>query len=437
VFWTYNKRHIDMFGLFLLIIGVVYAIQRPALRRLSAKDYPNVEPETFTIWHNAQLKAVNTLVWGVWGIFGISLIANSVFAVTTGLAFVYLLTIVLTVIQLAVLILIAVYAAEARKLRKAANIPPWIHINVPMSLSGVAIHVIGLIVFVAGAAKIVPGGIWTGAAFAIWGVLLYAFGFIPPPEVKGDEEPPMSGVQKLIGIFYEPTRVFGNLRAHPHWLAAFLVIVIVNAAYATAFEQRLTPERIVDATMNKIEQSFLKPPPEAMARAREDALQQAKQPIQRVQTVAKSFVGIFVLVCFVAALCLLGVLAFGGRMNFWQAFAAVFYSYLPIAVIGKLISTVILFIKSPEDIHPLLGQETLVQDNLGILFSPAEHPVLFVLGTAIGVLSFYGLWLKAKGLANAGHKVSSTAAWGVSITLWVLSLIIGLIFASLFPSLMS
>jgi hypothetical protein len=302
---------------------------------------------------------------------------------------------------------------------------------------GIGLFVIGLIVCVLGIAKVMTGGIGTGIAFALWGILLAAFSFIPMPKTKGDEEPAMSGLQKITGIFYEPTRVFRNLRAHPHWLAAFLVLAIVNAVYAAAFVQRLTPERIVDYTMEKMESSPIKPPPEAMGKIKEDALQTAKQPIQRVQTTAKSFVGIFVVVCIVAALCLLGVLAFGGRMNFWQAFAAVLYAYLPVAVISKLVSTVILFIKAPDDIHPILGQETLLTDNLGILFKPADHPALFVLGTAIGVLSIYGLWLKATGLANAGYKVSSGAGWGVAITLWVLSLIVGMIFATLFSSFIS
>lgn len=302
---------------------------------------------------------------------------------------------------------------------------------------GIGLFVIGLIVCVLGIVKILPGGIGTGAAFAIWGILLAAFSFIPMPKTKGDEEPAMSGLQKVVGIFFEPTRVFRNLRAHPHWLAAFLVLATVNAIYAAAFVQRLTPERIVDYTMEKMESSPIKPPAEAMAKVKDDALQAAKQPIQRVQTTAKSFVGIFVVVSLVAALCLLGVLAFGGRMNFWQAFAAVAYSYMPVAVISKLVSTVILFIKAPEDIHPILGQETLLTDNLGILFKPADHPALFVLGTSIGVLSIYGLWLKAKGLSNAGYKVSSGAGWGVSITLWVLSLILGMIFATLFSSFIS
>jgi Yip1 domain len=309
----------------------------------------------------------------------------------------------------------------------------------PVKLVPVAIglFVVGLILVGGGVAKFVPGGTLTGAAFAFWGILLFAFSFIPLPQPKKDDEPPMSGLQKVTGIFYEPSRVFRNLRAHPHWLAALLVIASVSAIYAAAFAQRLTPDRIVDYTMEKMEQSPIKPPPEAMAKTKEGMLDALKQPIQRIETAAKTFVGVFVFVCFVGVLCWLGVLAFGGRMNFWQSFAAVFYAFLPIAVIQRLLSLVILYVKDPDSIHPILGQETLVQDNLGVLFSPADHPALFVLGAAVGVLSFYGLWLRATGLKNAGEKVSSSAAWGVSITIWVLGLIIGMILASLFSSFMS
>jgi hypothetical protein len=308
----------------------------------------------------------------------------------------------------------------------------------PTKLRPVAIglFVLGLLLAGAGVANFLPGGIGTGATFAFWGILLFALSFIPLPQVKADE-PPMSGVQKIVGIFFEPTRVFRNLRAHPYWLAAFLVIGIAQVVYSTAFVSRLTPEVIVEFTMRKLEESPIKPPPEAMEKAKADALQQAKQPIQRVQTAAKSFFGVFVFTCFLTALCLLGVLAFGGRINFWQAFAATLYSFLPVEVITKLLSLIILFIKAPEDVHPILGAQTLVQDNLGVLFTPAEHPALFVLGASIGVLSFYGLWLRAKGLANAGTKVSSSAAWGVTLTIFVLGLIFGMIFATLFSSFIS
>jgi MFS family permease len=306
-----------------------------------------------------------------------------------------------------------------------------------LRIPAIVLFGLGLVILVAGLIKILPGGIGTGGIFALFGIVLFAFSFIPLPQSGGPEEPRMSGPEKLLAIFYAPTSVFRSLRTNPTWLAAFLVIGVLNAVYTTAFVQRLTPERIVQHTMDSLENSPIKPPPDRMERMKEENLQQAKQPIQRVQTAAKGFVGLFFFVAFVAGLCLLGVLAFGGRINFWQAFAAVIWGYLPIIVITKLVSLVILYLKAPEDVHPVLNAESLVQDNLGILFTPTEHPALFVLGSVIGVLSFYGLWLRAKGLANAGQKVSSSTAWGVAITLFVLALIVGMIFATLFSSFMA
>lgn len=308
----------------------------------------------------------------------------------------------------------------------------------PTKLRPIAIglFVIGLIALVLAIAKLLPGGIATGLAFIFWGILLFAFSFIRLPQATGTE-PPMSALEKISGIFYQPTRVFRNLRAHPRWLAAFLVVVLVNVVYTAAFVQRLTPDRIVSYTMDKLEESPIKPPPDRMAEARDNALQQAKQPIQRVQSALKTFVGIFVLGSFVALLYFLGIMIFGGRVNYWQTLAVYFYASLPVVVIQKLVSLVILYVKSPDDIHPILGQETLLQDNLGVLFNPAEHPVLFVAGSVIGVLSFYGLWLRAKGLENGGDKVSSTAAWGATLMVWALFVLFGLGLTALFPSFIS
>lgn len=308
----------------------------------------------------------------------------------------------------------------------------------PTKLRPVAIglFVLGLLAIGLGIARVLPGGIGTGAAFAFWGMLLFGLSFVRLP-VSDPNEPPMSGVQKLLGIFFEPTRVFRNLRSHPYWLAAFLTIGVLNVVYSNAFFHRLTPQRIVEYTMEKLEQSPIKPPPEAMEAAKQDALLEASLPVRRVQTAAKSFVGTFVFTCFVATLCFVGVMVFGGRINFWQAFAATMYAAVPYTVISKILSLVILYVKAPEDVHPIMGQETLVQDNLGVLFTPATQPTLFVLASTIGVLSFYSLWLRAKGLQNAGQKVSSSAAWSVSIILWVLALILGAIFATLFSSFIS
>jgi Yip1 domain len=319
---------------------------------------------------------------------------------------------------------------------------------------GIVLVVLGIIVCVGGSAFLldktgiaylldkigiagsIPGGIGTGAAVCALGVLFSGLSFASLPYVP-DAPPPMSTVGSLTGIFFEPTDVFRNLRAHPRWLAAILIMGCLNAAYVAAFYHRLTPERIVNSTMDKVADSPIKPPPEAIAQARQQGIEQEKSTTYQVGKVVKTIVGVFFSVAFFGALYLLGVLAFGGRMHFWQAYAVAAFVAFPVLVIQRIISFIILFIKSPDDIPPLIGQETLVTDNLGILFKAAEHPVLWVAASAIGILSFYKLWLAAKGLQEGGYKVSSSAGWGVAITLWVLGLLLGLASAAIFPSFFS
>lgn len=302
--------------------------------------------------------------------------------------------------------------------------------------AGIALVVLGILILIGGIAGFIPGGPGTGGALCVLGILFFGLSFTTLPNVP-DPPPPMSPFERLAGMFYEPTAVFRNLRAHPRWLAAILIMGCLNAAYITAFYHRLTPERIINYTMDKLEESPIKPPPEAMAKARTQGVEQAKSPIFQVSNAVRTVVGAFFVTAIFAAFYLLGVLAFGGRMHFWQAYAVAAHVAFPVTVIQKVISFIILFVKSPDDIHPLIGQETLVTDNLGVLVKSAEHPVLWVIAISIGILSFYKLWLTATGLREGGYKVSSSAAWGVAITLWILGLLLGIGSAAIFGSFFS
>jgi hypothetical protein len=302
----------------------------------------------------------------------------------------------------------------------------------------IALIVLGLIVVGGGAAKFISGGLTTGAAICFFGIVLIALSFVPLPAIP-EPEAPLSFFEKLAGVFFEPSRVFRNLRAHPHWVGAFAVMCVLSAIYSFAFVQRITPERIVDHTAQKLAEMGppFAPPPERLQAVRDQQLQQLTNPAERVGGVVKQFVGIFVVGVIIAALSLLGILAFGGRMNFWQALAVTFFSGLPVIAIQKVLGLVILYLKAPEDLHPVLNQQTTLQDNLGILISPAAHPVLFVIASFIGFTSFYGLWLRAKGLHLGATRASSGQGWGVSIGLWVLLLILATIFTALFSNFIS
>jgi len=302
----------------------------------------------------------------------------------------------------------------------------------------IGVFVLGVIFLVGGLAKFLAGGIGTGAALCFLGLLWFALSFIRRPYLP-DPEPRLSWFEKVTGIFYEPTRVFRNLRVHPYWLGALLTIWVLTTIYSTAFIQRITPERITDHMVEKISEMGppFQPPPEALDRIRTDQLEALKNPVQRVGTALKSFVGLFVLGAIGAGLSLLLILVFGGRANFWQVLAVSFYAWLPVVAIQKILGLLILYLKAPEDLHPIINQETTLQDNLSILISSKDHPVLFVMASLIGITMFYWVWLRAKGLHYGSTRVSKGTGWAIAISLWVLGLLFATIATALFPGFVS
>src|SRR5947209_19227802 len=108
----------------------------------------------------------------------------------------------------------------------------------------VIIFAVGVLVLIAGILKLLPGAAGAGGAFAFLGVLLFGLSFIPKPEASADAEPPLTPFERTAGMFYEPTRVFQNLRSHPRWLVAILIVSLVSVIYSTAFIRVVWAERI-------------------------------------------------------------------------------------------------------------------------------------------------------------------------------------------------
>ena len=300
-------------------------------------------------------------------------------------------------------------------------------------IAGIVIFVLGALVAIVTVLKLITGGYGAAASMCIAGLAMVGLSFIRLPAVP-QKEGPLSFIDKVTGIFFEPSRVFRNLREHPHWVGALAIVCLLTAVYNLAFIQRITPERVVDHTIQKMSEMGppFAPPPAQLENIKNQQLQALKNPVQRVLGFASSFSWLFILSGIIAGLTLLGVLIFGGRINFWQALAVSLWAAVPVVAIQKILGLVILYLKSPDDLHPILNAETTLQDNLGILITPSEHPVLFVMASFIGLTSFYLVWLRAKGLHLGATRASSSAGWGVSILLFFLTFIMATIFTWLF-----
>jgi hypothetical protein len=297
----------------------------------------------------------------------------------------------------------------------------------------IAVLVVGILLLVAGVMKILPGAAGGGGALCFLGVVMLGLSFIRRAPAGTDAPAPMSEAEKITSVFYEPARVFQELRVRPYWGTAFLVIALTVAVFQIAYTQRIGADTIALATIDKtIEGGFI--PAERAGQIRENAAADARAPFAKVGGAISAIVGTFIFMSIFAGLYMLGVLVSGARIKFWQAFSVAVFAALPVIVLQNLISLLLLYLKSPDDIDPIKGQRGLAHADLGVLFNPAEHPYLYVLGSSLGLFTLYGIWLTASGLRHAGEKVTSGTAWSIAIGLWVLTLLLGLGAAALFPT---
>ena len=304
-------------------------------------------------------------------------------------------------------------------------------------IAGIVVAVIGLLIAVLSIAKIIPSLTVSGVCLILLGGLVIGLSFIDKPDTEGSER--MSTASTLGNIFFAPSEVFGNLRRHPRWLVAAIIMSLLSAVYLNAFMYRLTPERVANYAIDKtLQMSMLDDNARAkIEQGRANAIEQNKNPVLRTGQAVNSFVGEVFLYAFLGLVFFLFALAMGGKMNYWQAFAVGVYAFFPVTVIRQILNLILLFIKDPADIHPILGQRSLVQDNLNFLVAPADHPVIFVLLGWVSILWLYWIVLNSMGLKNAGERVSSTAAWAATLTIWAVGLLISLLFAMIFPSFLS
>ena len=112
-----------MLELILLIVGIVFAVRRPRLRKLTAADYPGVDPVRFAEWQQAQLKATDVFLWATWGAFVVKLFLSLVLVEMrlSPEAALGAIGIIVT-LWIVGLIVASSFSSKAKKLRTAAGI---------------------------------------------------------------------------------------------------------------------------------------------------------------------------------------------------------------------------------------------------------------------------------------------------------------------------
>jgi hypothetical protein len=231
----------------------------------------------------------------------------------------------------------------------------------------------------------------------------------PTPETSATTGPVLSTGETITGIFFEPGRVFESLRDRPRFLVAGLIVVVMTAVISLTIFQRIDMGQYLRDKMDRSTRSA-------------QQTEQQKEMGVKVGKIIWQALAVFVPIWIAAgaALYLVGVLAFGGKISYSRALGVWVYSSLPPAVLGTIIAVIVLLLKSPDTIDP----EHLLMTNPGALMGPESSKVLTALLTQFDVLRFYGLFLAALGLRKVA-RLSSGSAWTIVIGFWL----IGAVFA--------
>jgi hypothetical protein len=218
-------------------------------------------------------------------------------------------------------------------------------------------------------------------------------------------------------------------------------MTILGGVYNNLFLQRLTPERVANYAIDKtLEMPMIANNDQARKQVedgRAQAIEDTKNPVARVGQSVGTFFWLTVGFTVLALIFMLFALAMGGKINFWQAFSVAVYAWFPASVIKTILNIILLYMKDPTDIHPIIGQGSLVQDNLNFLVTPKDNPVVWSFLGALSLLWFYWLWLNSTGLKNAGERVSGSTAWTTSLAIYLIVILLGVVSAFLFPSFIS
>ena len=226
-----------------------------------------------------------------------------------------------------------------------------------------------------------------------------------PPTALERNEAQVSTGSTLTDIFFEPGKVFEALRARPRFLVAGLILLVLTCIMTLVLYMRVDMGQLIREQM------------ERSPNAAQQTEAQREIGVRMGKIIGAVFIPLSVPITIAAgaALYLLGVLAFGGTINYKQGLAVWTYSSLPPTVVAAVIWIAVLFLKSPDTVDP----QRLLVTNPGAFMGEEASRVLVAFLSQFDLLRFYGMFLAALGLRKVG-KLSSGAAWTIVIGLWVL-----------------
>jgi Yip1 domain len=243
--------------------------------------------------------------------------------------------------------------------------------------------------------------------------------------VPPHEPAPLSEGQRLINVFFAPSKTFTDLRRNASWWAPFLITAIVSLLFVYTVDQKVGFRKVAE---NQIQsQPKQADRMESMPADQREKAMQTQIKFTRIFSYAFSVVilGWYAMV----AAVLLATLKFGvsADVRFSRLFALVNYAGLP-GLLKSLLAILSLLAGVSSDGFTF---QNPVATNPGYFVDVVAHPVLNRLLTSFDIFVFWTLALTAIGITCIS-KVKRGTAFAVVFGWLAVLVIIGVAFAAAF-----
>lgn len=207
----------------------------------------------------------------------------------------------------------------------------------------------------------------------------------PAPETLSSGQPALSEPQRILNMFYAPTRTFEDIKRNAQWWAPFLVLLACSIAFMYVVQTKIGFDQIAEnikASMSETAKARLeKAPPEVQANFEKNLPKQVKDGTYRFPIYA-------LVINLIAAGVLMATFSFGfgTKVRYWQSVAILYYAGIP-RVIWIVLTIVTIYAGADPSSFMI---DNPFPSNPGFLLSPANGPGLYRLAST--GLDFFNWW---------------------------------------------
>lgn len=230
------------------------------------------------------------------------------------------------------------------------------------------------------------------------------------PAIPDQEPPQMSEVATLGSIFFEPGKVFEDLRRKPRFIFAGIIVAVLFTGYAFGLYYKIGNEGM---------RSFMSDQFDKNARTQSLTPEQKSNAIDlqlKIGNIVRYVLPLIIFVFFLIGglFYWLGSKAFGGTGGFLTNLSVWIYSGLPPTVVGMIANFIVLGLKSADEIDIADSQRGVIHASPAMFVDGHTAPVLATFLATFDIFLIWGWILAAIGL-RITNKLSSGSAWAITL----------------------